>query len=169
MAALAGTAVAGDRTASTSVSKKKTRSIAKKVVNKRIDKLAPGLSVDHAVSADSAISADTASSAETAETAERASNIYWAQVGSDGRLQHSSPGVISSRRNLEGWYHVRTNRARLNNCAFTASPFFGTSLGDLRTAQASSTILNGELGISVRIWGPNGEVDSSFSLVMACP
>jgi hypothetical protein len=67
VAALAGTAIAGPDATISAL----TRSKVKKIANKRINQLAPGL---HVASADTATTANTATNANTAQNAEDADN-----------------------------------------------------------------------------------------------
>jgi hypothetical protein len=69
-AALAGTAFAAPDASTSAINKKKV----KKIATKRINKLAPGLSVAHAETATTANSADTATTADRANTAAQAQN-----------------------------------------------------------------------------------------------
>src|SRR5262245_7307969 len=98
VAALAGTAVAGEDARISAITKKKVKSI----VTKRSDALAPGLSVAHADSADTATSAQTATRAQSATTAQNANTVGGippSQIGAVGRTNFEPGGCQDDDHN----------------------------------------------------------------------
>jgi hypothetical protein len=116
--ALGGTAFAASGHQAQDAAKKKKKSHAitsatvKKIADAEIRKLAPTLSV---AKANSANSATTAASADKAKIA---SNLYSANVTSDGTLLGSIPAGATSSRTAVGTYSVSFGRS-LAGCAIT--------------------------------------------------
>jgi hypothetical protein len=135
VAAVAGTAIADDQGASTAVSKKKVKKIAKKQINK----LAPGLSVAHARTADSATSAKTANRATAADRATRADTATIGGPVAFGLVDCSSGAdcevvAAESRRLTDGMVAIG-----FENVACFDVPF------SFRGAQATVELGTGEL------------------------
>ena len=110
VAAVAGTAVAGDPGATISVSKKKTKQIAKKQAKKQVNRLAPGIANEEITKRAPGLSVNHANTANSANSANSANPIAFALVAPNGGVVEAQSKNVSApnvSRDATGLYCFR--------------------------------------------------------------